>query len=220
MGTEKTTVGGGGVEITLVTGVVTDNQQRSKTSVHGSGYSNVSGGVQGGVYGGGRTTISSTTTDYQTFFLAKPDGREVKVELVDYEVPCRIGHKLSLILAKRKGSKVGYYTHFYNHHTEDLHVIKSAVKKVVGVPAVFARLMFFLVPIAGLLLFLFNGGSGPDTNEVLAALGSLMLFFGPLLVILHYVFVRNAKINGYNKSHKIRDMIEAIKAEPLDAGTG
>ena len=105
-------------EIRVRTGTVNATETRSETEVTGSisgggGYSSGGTGFTSPVSG----SVQSRTTRYQNLFITDDDGKEHTVELVDFLVPCKEGHKLSLFLLFTGGSDFGSYFRAYNHNT-------------------------------------------------------------------------------------------------------
>lgn len=76
-----------------VTGAVESESTRSETEVHGEIPSN------SGPFAG---RVESKTTRYQTIYLKDEDGGQYAVQLVDFVIPCREGHKLTLRGADKK----------------------------------------------------------------------------------------------------------------------
>lgn len=70
-----------------VTGAVEGETTRAETEVRGEIPSN------SGPFAG---RIESKTTRYQTIYLKDDDGGKYAVELVDFVIPCREGHKLTV----------------------------------------------------------------------------------------------------------------------------
>jgi len=94
------------------TGTVDSTETRAETEVTGD----ISGG--GGYSAGGtgitnpvRGSVRSKTTRYQSIFLTDEDGVEHNIQLVDFLVPCKEGHKLTLL------DIGGEYFRAYNHNT-------------------------------------------------------------------------------------------------------
>ena len=98
------------------TGTVDSTDLRVETEVTG----NVSGG--GGV-GGYSAPVSgnvqSKTTRYQNIYLTDDEGSEHNISLVNFEVPCRAGHKLTLLLLTAGNNDSGSYFRAYNHNTRE-----------------------------------------------------------------------------------------------------
>jgi hypothetical protein len=72
-------------------GTVLSESNRSETHVSGSGTTNPN------ISSASHSTISSTTTRYQTIYLKEDNGTEHAIRLVDCIVDCREGHKLTLL---------------------------------------------------------------------------------------------------------------------------
>jgi hypothetical protein len=113
------------------TGKVMDTNTRAETEVSGSG-----GGGGGFSYNGtgGSSTapirITSTTTRYTKIFLLDGDGREHAIELVDFDVRCRVGNGLTLIWAIPDGKPEGPYIAAYNHSTREMQFDNDLIAKL------------------------------------------------------------------------------------------
>ncbi len=99
-------------------GTIEGTDTRSETEVTGS----VSGG--GGFSSGGTGftnpvsgSIQSKTTNYQNVYLKDEEGDEHTIELVDFLVPCKQGHKVSFFVVKTGTDRYGAIFHAYNFNT-------------------------------------------------------------------------------------------------------
>jgi hypothetical protein len=103
------------------TGVVEDSEHRSETHVFGT----VGGGGSSPVSG----TVQSTTTNFQTLFLRSDDGTEHAIVLVDLQIPCRAGHKLTALQLipgrRRRGSFFGAYNHSLDRYVASNSALRS-----------------------------------------------------------------------------------------------
>lgn len=102
-------------EISVVTGTVTREQQRSEAEVSGS----ISGGGPTS-YGGGQVhgNISTRTTRFQEIFLALPNGKEARLDFKNFKVPCREQHRLSVVGVRRSDGPWSDCA-FHNHMTDE-----------------------------------------------------------------------------------------------------
>lgn len=100
-------------EISVITGTVTREQQRSEAEVSGS----ISGGGPTS-YGGGQVhgSISTRTTRFQEIFLALPNGKETRLDFKNFKVPCREQHCLSVVGVRRSDGPWSDCA-FHNHMT-------------------------------------------------------------------------------------------------------
>lgn len=101
-------------ELSVVTGEVKRERQRSETKVSGS----VSGGGPT-AYGGGYVhgSISSKITRFQEIYLAFPSGKEARLDFVNFKMPCREGHVLSVVGVRRIDD--AWHDCAYRNHTTD-----------------------------------------------------------------------------------------------------
>jgi len=98
------------------TGVVNSTDSRSETEVSGR----ISGG--GGVYGYSAPvsgSVQSKTTRFQNIYLTDEEGVEHNIDLVNFSVPCREGHKLTMLAVTAGKSDSGSYFRAYNHNTRE-----------------------------------------------------------------------------------------------------
>ncbi len=134
------------------TGNILGTETRAETEVTGS----VSGG--GGFSSGGTGfnnpvsgSIQSKTTRYQNIYLEDEDGDEHAINLVNFLVPCKEGHRLSFFIVKSGDNKFGAYFHAYNHNTREHYESGKSLRSevfpmrwfIIGL-AVVAVLMFML----------------------------------------------------------------------------
>lgn len=96
------------------TGTVDSTDTRAETEVTG----NVSGGGGVGGYSAPVSgSVQSKTTRFQNIYLTDEDGVEHNIELVNFLVPCKQGHKLTMLLCTSGDSDTGSYFRAYNHNT-------------------------------------------------------------------------------------------------------
>jgi len=162
-----------------ITGEVTGSETRAETEVSGT----VSGGggfTVGGTGGSApvRGSVESKTTRFQNIYLTDEGGKEHAIELVNFLVPCREGHKLTL-LRLQTGSRMGPYIHAFNHNTRE-HVENGDGASKAMFPKV-----ILLAAVAVLAFVIFQSASsdpGFDGFEALAvtligtSLGGLVLY--------------------------------------------
>jgi hypothetical protein len=98
------------------TGTVDSTDSRVETEVTG----NVSGGGGVGGYNAPVTgSVQSKTTRYQNIYLTDDDGKEHNISLVNFEVPCRQGQKLTMLFLTAGDKESGSYFRAYNHNTRE-----------------------------------------------------------------------------------------------------
>ncbi|GEM_PF-2203477 len=174
--------------IHAITGEVMGVKTRSETETSGT----ISGGHGMNVGGTGasspvRGSIETKTTRFQSLFLKDDAGKEHSIELVNYLVPCREGHKLTLLSLHTGSNSAGRYIHAYNHNT-DQHVENDGA----AAKSMFPMLML-LAAVALLGFFVFRSVSADPNNdgfEVLAmtfiatGLGGLALYAGAHVIAM------------------------------------
>lgn len=167
-----------------VTGEVESESTRAETEVRGEIPSN-----QGPFAG----RIESKTTRYQTIYLKDDDGGQYAVELVDFVIPCRAGHKLTV-----RGEDKRMWFDVTNHSTGQSFENGSGLAKYA-----FPDLIVFggAAGAAGLVLLVIMLGEGGLGERVFLGLigGGIVgaIVFGVLWVIGRIVAsMRAAQIRG------------------------
>lgn len=106
-------------ELTVMSGTVAGEKERSDTYVFGSG-----GGANGQP-----VHVSSSVTIVQTFFLQRPEQPDYPVRTVDSAVPLANGQHISLILGFIEGrSKGGSILRIVNHSSKKIYTIESGTQ--------------------------------------------------------------------------------------------
>lgn len=178
-------------EIRVRSGTVDSTDTRSETEVSGS--FGGGGGVTVGGTGGNMPVsgqVKSKTTRYQNIYLTDEDGKEHAIELVDFLIPCKQGHKLSLFLLFTGGSDFGSYFRAYNHNTGQHYEYGKAVRS-----ELFPNRVFMLATgIVGALM-LMSGFSDGD-----AGLGEVLLLTALVTAMAAGVFWVIGSIVGFVRS--------------------
>lgn len=183
-------------EVFMRSGTVDSTDTRSETEVTGS----VSGGGGFSVGGtGGNAPVSgsveSRTTRFQNIYLTDGGGKEHVVQLVDFLVPCKEGHKLSLFFVKTGGRELGHYFHAYNHNTGQHYEDGAALRGEMFPKLILAG----AVAIVAIMSWnSFSGSPGNDGFEVFAGTFIVTGLIGVVLYGLAKVFaaIRGAKLKG------------------------
>lgn len=114
--TDKNAVG---VNLHAFNGEVMDSKKWASTYVSGGG--STSGSTyQGTGYTSGTSSISSTTTTHEQFFLRNGNGEERSFEFANWGVAVRSGHYVSVIWGIKEGKEAGPYIGVYNHNTKEM----------------------------------------------------------------------------------------------------
>lgn len=189
-------------EVFVRSGTVDSTETRSETEVTGS--VSGGGGLQVGGTGGNAPvsgSVESKTTRFQNIYLTEEGGREHAIELVDFLVPCKQGHKLSLFFVKTGGNEFGSYFHAYNHNTGQHYDDGAALRSEMFPKWVLAG----AVAVVALLAWnSFSGSPGNDGFEVFAGTFIVTGLVGVVLYGLAKMFaaIRGAKLKrnpGYRK---------------------
>lgn len=136
-------------------GEVSHSETRSETEVQGNiggggGYTSQGTGFQSPVSG----QISSKTTRFQNIFLTDDEGNEHTIELENFLVPCKTGHRISLFLLTSGGSATGSYFSAYNYNTRQTYNYPKAVRSEMFPTKIFSIVLGLC------FLFLFFGSVG------------------------------------------------------------
>ncbi len=110
------------IDVIPIKGEVIGLQKHSKTNVYSTG-----GGGFVGQNGGyvASPQIRSNSTQINEFFIKSDGGKETHVKLTNIDVPMRDGHNVTMVMAKNKKVKRGYWIAAFNHDTEKRHYLYS-----------------------------------------------------------------------------------------------
>lgn len=176
-------------EIFARTGTVDSADVRAETEVSG----NISGG--GGAYGYSAPvsgSVKSKTTRYQNIYLTDEDGVEHNIELVNFLVPCKQGHKLTM-LGITAGND-GAYFRAYNHNTRE-HC--NHPKGVIS--TMFPRKVFMIALGLFALWVLWNAMTA-EGNGV----GEALFMSAVMIALVGLVFAGIGWVFAYIRSIKVR----------------
>lgn len=100
------------VEFLPVTGEVISNDKYSETQIRSSG-----GGGHVGTHGGyvSAPTIHSSNITNHEFWIKTPEGLEIDITFRGFDIPLRVGQKVTVIAAGIKGRGNGFPSLFVNH---------------------------------------------------------------------------------------------------------
>jgi len=190
-------------EIFARTGTVDSSETRAETEVTG----NVSGG--GGVSGysapvSGR--VQSKTTRYQNIYLTDDDGIEHNIELVNFLVPCKQGHKLTMLGIAPGGSDTGAYFRAYNHNTREhcnhpKGVISTMFPRKIFMGAMGLLALFLLVNVFT--------DSSVGTGEALFMTAMILVFSGLILAGIGWVFAYIRSI-GVRSNSTLKNYVNSL----------
>jgi len=111
-------VNGKSIELHAITGTVLSSNKHLETRVSSSG-------------GGNNTSVSVTsrTIVHDQFFLQDSTGREHSFQLHGFDIACREGNTLSVILAIKDGKSQGLYVSVINHTTGKTSFNEDSLKR-------------------------------------------------------------------------------------------
>lgn len=96
--------GGNKYRLEYTTGIVITHDKRIGTIVHGNA-----------------NNISSSSVAHDDIILLDDKGGERAFQLVEFDVACREGNKLTIVWAAKKGQELGWDIAVYNHSTSRIH---------------------------------------------------------------------------------------------------
>ena len=184
------------------TGTIEGTETRAETEVTGS----VSGG--GGFSSGGTGfnnpvsgNIQSKTTHFQNIYLKDEDGDEHTIDLVNFLVPCKEGHKLTFFIAKCGNNQVGPYFQAYNHNTREHYESGKALRSEMFP----ARWFIIGLGVVALVMFLMSLGSTETLIGAIALTLFTTLILGGVLWVVGAIIgslrARSVRNNPQFKAH-------------------
>ena len=193
-------------------GQVVGVERRDKLSIQGggSGYISI---YQGTGSGSMSSYITSETTENQRIFLQTPFGEEEHFDFVNWDIPCRNGHVLSVLWVQKR-NKSGPIFYVINHN------LKQRMKKDVSRFNYYfdepkhAGLIF--VDAVGLFLtgMIFLGGYNGDFSAVLGAI--CCMFVIPIIWYLLKSTVQDSVLTARAKkllsSNQVSQLIQQLEA--------
>jgi hypothetical protein len=136
------------IDLHKFSGTVVEDKKWSTTQVSGGGGGyNVGSGQQNPV------TIASVTQTHDQFFLKNAGGEEMAVEMTDAGLALRKEHRLTVFWGIIQGQKNGPYLAIYNHTTNQITKIESAIDGLVAKGTSGLVLVAWIVCIFGICLY-------------------------------------------------------------------
>lgn len=96
--------GGNKYRLEYTTGIVITHDKRAETVVHGNA-----------------NRTSSFSVVHDDIILLDDKEKERAFQLVEFDVACREGNKLTIVWAAKKGQELGWHIAVYNHSTSRIH---------------------------------------------------------------------------------------------------
>jgi hypothetical protein len=191
------------IDFFRITGEVIDSEKRSETHVHGGGGGGEISGWGGSVTGKiNPVSISSSTTLHHNVWIKTEDGSEKNISLPgNRDVPLRIGHKITIVLALFKGKQI---SPILINHTANLHHILingAALNHLFNIKQVSVLIYFMAFWLAILLIPLL----GNLFNAIIEGWGGGIGFIaGPAvtIVLMQKTFIKKQKeVDSRLQSH-------------------
>jgi hypothetical protein len=142
------TVGDRTIELHQFTGEVVEEKKWATTQVSGGG-----GGYNVGSGQNNPVTIASVSHTHDQFFLKNESGKEMAVEMTDAGLALRKGHRATVFWGTIQGQERGQYVAIYNHTTNSLTKIDSAIDGLATKPASGLIMLAWIACIFGICLY-------------------------------------------------------------------
>ena len=157
--------GGNKYRLEYTTGIVITHDKRTETVVHGNA-----------------STTSSFSVVHDDIILLGDKGGEKAFQLVEFDVACREGNKLTIVWAAKKGQELGWDIAVYNHSTSRIYYDHDNMYMVCerGMKRVVFSTMILVFIVITLPLSLLAWLSTQDFSEVME-IGLLSIFSGGML---------------------------------------
>jgi len=194
-------VGGKLYAIYYVQGGVVGKDKQMETRVHGGGGG---GATYQGTGGTAPISISSTSTIHDKVYLDTGNGKEAVIEVQDWDIACREGHRMTVVWVIGQGKNSGPYVGFANHTTDELFVSKLSLERLL------TGLASMNIGSGGLIAFAFAAGGigwfigapfGESVGSVTAVLGFIGFF------ILKFYLTAKVKNNVTVLDSEIRSFL-------------
>lgn len=140
------------IAIESESGEVMHSQKWTTTKVSGGGGSGVISNGTGYIR---NNEVKSKTTTHDQIIVRFGEGREESLEVADAHLAVRLGHWVSLIRALPNGRREGPVVAIFNHNTDALDFIPSAVNKACFpmISSILGAATFFLALIGVFVCF-------------------------------------------------------------------
>lgn len=205
-------IGGNNYAIHYIKGVVVGKDKHLETQVSGGGgggYSHQGTGYSGAV------SISSRTITHDKIFLQDENGKEHAVELTDWDIACREGHRMLMLWIVKGREKGGPYVCVANSTTDTILTMNHKIRELLG-DAVIRKikealpLLYLLIELLIIGLVYVIGGSidGSLDRREFSTLGMLL----GAAYIGYRIFLRNkrnanaklleAELRSFAKTHQ------------------
>lgn len=159
----------------------------------------VSGGgsyVSGGVTHTRPISTSTSTSIHEQFFLRASDGTEKAIQLTNFDLALREGHRMTAAWAIQKGKESGYYFLFRNHSTRGVDFSKLRLETMMR-PSILLCLPLVSSVVAGICFVVFGGFRREgDTPATILAFGAM---FGALLGALLIRVVCDLRVRRFKR---------------------
>lgn len=180
-------IGGRNYGIYYMEGTVLGKEKHLETKVSGGGGG---GATYNGTGGNAPISISSRTIIHDKVYLDLGNGKEQVLEVEDWDIACREGHKMIAVWIIKQGEERGPYIAMANGTTDEVFVSRSSIEKIFG--------NFWTISIGcmGQVTFAFAAGGigwflGQGVSNEVGATLSVVTFIG-------YFFMRHLEVKKFN----------------------
>lgn len=168
--------------IEIYSGTVTDFSQRSETHVSGSGSE-------------GSVEINSEVTNHLRFFLADENGVEKDFQIINWDFPMRVGHKINLfILFSNQNNQSGMIVALKNLNTNyasiNGQIIDEFVHNKYKLFSWLGKISFFSI-----LFFIMVLSTGIFDDSILGSIIKILWGFGWIIFPIYY-FVQTTRLSS------------------------
>jgi hypothetical protein len=142
------TVGDRIIDLHKFSGEVMEEKKWATTQVSGGG-----GGYNVGSGRNNPVAIASVTQTHDQFFLKDDKGQEKAVEMTDAGLALRKGNRVTVFWGTIQGQEHGSYVAIYNHSTNSLTKIESAIQSLAVKPTPGLVIVAWIASIFGICLY-------------------------------------------------------------------
>lgn len=136
-------------------GKVVGKDKNYETKISGSGGG---GASYQGTGGTSPISISSTTVIHDKVYLQQKDGKEMAIELTNWDIACREDHLLLVVWIKRGINESGPYVAIKNFTTDTIDYNKDKIKVLANQHIISGCLLISFIVLAGCVLLYFIMG--------------------------------------------------------------
>lgn len=154
-------------------GKVVGKDKNIETKISGSGGG---GTVNKGTGDIDDISITSTTLIHDKIYLQQENGKEVAIELTNWDLACREGHEMLVIWIKRGTNESGSYVVVKNYTTDSIKFNDAKIKDLANQHLIASCLLaFFIILATSIILYFIGGGIGIVLGVIALAVYEMMV---------------------------------------------